>query len=67
MEHNVMLTFADGSVRNFRIYGRPTPRAGEVVTLPVNGRLIEVHIDKISGTQCFGSVDHFGAVKMEAG
>jgi len=58
MEHDVVVSFEDGSVRNFRIYGRPKPRVGEVVTLPVSGKLIKVHVDEIRGTEIIGSVDH---------
>lgn len=65
MEHDVVLTLADGSVRNFRIYGRPRPRVGEVITVPVSGRLIKVHIDEISGGEIIASVGHVDAVETE--
>jgi hypothetical protein len=38
--HDVVLTRRDGSVRKFRIYGRPMPGKGDVITLPVGGQLI---------------------------
>ena len=38
--HDVVLTRTDGSVRKFRIYGRPTPGKRDVITLPVDGQLI---------------------------
>jgi len=36
MEHDVVLTCADGSVRIFRIYGRAAPCVGGVFTLPID-------------------------------
>jgi hypothetical protein len=66
MEHDVVLTLEDGSVRSFRIYGRPKPRVDEVVTLPVNGKLIKIHIDDINGTKIIGSLDSVEAVETEA-
>ena len=65
MEHDVVLTCSDGSVRIFRIYGRATPRVGEVFTLPIDGKLIKVRADRISGTEIVGSVDHVNAAEME--
>ena len=65
MNHDVVVTLGDGSVRSFRIYGRSTPRAGDVVTLPMNGRLIRVHIDKINGAEVIGSVNYVEAVETE--
>jgi len=38
--HDVVLTLRDGSVRKFRIYGRPMPGKGDVITLPVDGQPI---------------------------
>ena len=65
MEHDVVVTLEDGSIRSFRIYGRPKPRVGEVVTLPVNGKLIQVHIDETNGTKFIGSLDRVEAVEAE--
>lgn len=66
MEHDLLLTRADGSVRNFRIYGRAAPGVGELVTVPIDGKLVKVRIDKISGAELVGSVDHVNAIEMEA-
>jgi hypothetical protein len=44
MEHDLLLTRKDGSVRCLRIYDRPIPKDGEVITLPVDGRLIKASI-----------------------
>ena len=65
MEHDVVLTCSDGSVRNFRIYGRAALRVGEIVTLPIDGKLIRARIDTINGAETVGSVDHADAVEME--
>ena len=40
-----MLTRTDGSVRKFRIYGRPMPGKGDVITLPVDGQLITASVN----------------------
>jgi hypothetical protein len=42
--HDVVLTRRDGSVRQFRIYGRPMPGKGDVITLPVDGQLITARV-----------------------
>jgi hypothetical protein len=42
--HDVVLTRKDGSVRNFRVYGRPTPSAGDTITLPIDGELINARV-----------------------
>jgi hypothetical protein len=42
--HDVVLTRTDGSVRKFRIYGRPMPDKGDVITLPVDGQLITARV-----------------------
>jgi hypothetical protein len=44
MTHDVVLIRKDGSVRNFRVYDRPTPHRGDTITLPVDGRLIEARV-----------------------
>jgi hypothetical protein len=41
---DVLLVGGDGSKRIFRIYGRPLPKSGETITLPVDGRLIKARI-----------------------
>ena len=38
--HDVVLTRRDGSVRKFRIYGRPMPGKGDAITMPVDGHII---------------------------
>jgi hypothetical protein len=42
MEHDVVLTRQDGSKTHFRIYGRPIPNVGNLVTLPINGHLTDI-------------------------
>jgi hypothetical protein len=42
--HDVVLTRKDGSVRNFRVYGRPTPNAGDTISLPIDGGLINARV-----------------------
>ena len=49
MEHDVVLTYRDGSARHFRIYGRSAPHVGDIVRLPVEGRLIKARICEIHG------------------
>jgi hypothetical protein len=44
MEHDLLLTRKDGSVRCFRIYDRPTPKDGDIVTLPIDGQLIKAAV-----------------------
>jgi hypothetical protein len=43
-DHMVSLTRGDGSRRTFHVYGRPLPKRDEVITLPVDGRLIKARI-----------------------
>jgi hypothetical protein len=42
--HDVVLTRSDGSVRKFRVYGRPMPGKGDVITLPVDEHLITARV-----------------------
>ena len=65
MEHDVVVTRADGSVRKFRIFGQAAPRIGDVVMLPMDGKLIKTRIDKISGAEKFGSAEHVETQEME--
>ena len=44
MEHDLLLTRKDGSVRCFRIYDRPTPKDGDIITLPVDGQLVKAAV-----------------------
>ena len=39
-DHSVVLTRKNGSARRFRIYGRPAPNTGEIITLPIEGHLV---------------------------
>jgi hypothetical protein len=63
MEHDVVLTREDGSKKHFRVYGRPTPNVGDIVTLPIDGRLIKARIGKIPGV---ASADHVDAAEIES-
>jgi hypothetical protein len=70
MEHDVLLTRKDGSAKHFRIYGRSTPKVGDIVTLPVDGQLIKARIDEIEGVassraEIVQLVDHVGAAEFE--
>jgi hypothetical protein len=49
MEHDLVLRRRDGSTRHFRIYGRSAPNVGDIVTLPIDGRLIKVHVAETHG------------------
>jgi hypothetical protein len=42
--HDVKFIHRDGSVRNFRVYRRPTPKDGDIITLPVDGQLTEARV-----------------------
>jgi hypothetical protein len=44
MEHDLLLTRKDGSVRSFRIYDRPKPKEGDIITLPIDGQLIKASV-----------------------
>jgi hypothetical protein len=44
MEHDLLLRRKDGSVRHFRIYDRPLPKDGDIITLPIDGRLITASV-----------------------
>ncbi len=69
MEHDVVLTRQDGSKKHFRIYGRPTPSVGDIVTLPIDGHLIKARVGEIHGVaspsrEMVQSVDHVDAAEM---
>ena len=71
MEHDVVLTRQDGSKRHFRIYGRPTPNVGDIVSLPIDGHLIKARIGEIHGVaspraDMVRSLDHVDAAEMES-
>ena len=42
--HDVVLTRGDGRKRKFRIYGRPMPENGDIIAVPVDGRLISARV-----------------------
>ena len=68
--HDVVLIRNDGSLRNFRVYGRPIPNAGETITLPVDGRLIRARVSAKSSVslqipEMVQSVDHADAAEIE--
>jgi len=44
MTHDVVLARRDGSIRKFRIYGRPMPGYGDNITLPVDGQLTTARV-----------------------
>jgi hypothetical protein len=44
MDHDLRLTRKDGSIRYFHIYDRPTPKEGDIVTLPIDGRLVKASV-----------------------
>jgi hypothetical protein len=44
MDHDLLLTSKDGSVRCFRLYDRTIPKEGDVITLPIDGRVIKVSV-----------------------
>jgi hypothetical protein len=46
MEHDILLTRKDGSARRFRIYGSGRPNLGDIVTLPIDGRMIKARVGK---------------------
>jgi len=64
-DYDVVLTRKDGSVRNFRIFGQSTPGGGEIITLPVDGRVIKARINEPSqGSEMHRSVNHADAVEV---
>jgi hypothetical protein len=42
--HDVLLVRGNGSKRRFRIFGRPMPAHGNMITLPVDGHLIRARV-----------------------
>jgi hypothetical protein len=41
---DVLLARCNGRAKKFRIYGRPRPEMGDILSLPVGGRLIKARI-----------------------
>ena len=71
MEHDLLLTRQDGSKKHFRIYGRPIPHIGDIVSLPIDGHLIKARIGEIHGVasskaDTFRSIDHVDAAEMDS-
>jgi hypothetical protein len=56
--HDVVLARRDGSIRKFRIYGRPMPRNGDSISLPVDGRLITARVNPPSNPEVVKAVDY---------
>ena len=44
MDHDLRITLKDGSIRYFHVYDRPTPNEGDIVTLPIDGRLVKASV-----------------------
>jgi hypothetical protein len=70
MEHDVVLTRRDGSVRYFLIHGRLIPEVGDIITLPIDGRLTKARIGEIhtvpsSRAERLRSVDDVDADEVE--
>jgi hypothetical protein len=76
MEHDLVLMRNDGSTRHFRIYGRSAPNVGDIVTLPIDGQLIEARVAEIHGeassraeasprAEMVQPVDHIDAAEFE--
>jgi len=42
--HDVVLARGDAPKRKFRIYGWPLPGNGDIIALPVDGRLISARV-----------------------
>lgn len=68
--HDVVLIRKDGSARNFRVYGRPTPKDGDTITLPVDGQLTRARVRGKSSVslqrpEMVQSVDHADATEIE--
>jgi hypothetical protein len=41
---DITLLRRDGSVRNFRVYDRPIPKDGDIITLPIDGNLTKARV-----------------------
>jgi len=42
--HDLLLTRKDGPVRCFRVYDRPRPKSGDIITLPIDGQLVKAAV-----------------------
>jgi len=45
-DYDLVLTRKDGTVSNFRIYGQAKPNGGDILTLPVRGRVIKARVSE---------------------
>jgi hypothetical protein len=63
-DYDVVLTQKDGSVTNFRIYGRSTPKGGDIITLPAHGRVIKARVSEPSESEMHQSVHRADAVEV---
>jgi hypothetical protein len=63
VEHDLLLTRKDGSKKRFRIYGRPMPKVGETVTLPIDGRLTKA---RVRSPKMVGAADDAHTADIEA-
>ncbi len=59
MDQDLVLTRKDGSTRHFRIYGHPPPIAGSIISLPIDGRLIEARVSEVASP-----LDHIDAAEL---
>jgi len=55
------LTRKDGSVRILHIYGRRAPNSDDVITLPVDGKLISARVCGFRDTEQAGTKIHQAA------
>jgi hypothetical protein len=62
--HDVELARGDGPKRKFRIYGRPMPGIGEVITLPVDGQLIRARVTVCSKKPAMGEAADAEVVEL---
>ena len=60
MDQDLFLTRKDGSTRHFRIYGHPPPIAGSIISLPIDGRLIEARVSEVASP-----LDRIDAAELE--
>jgi hypothetical protein len=44
-DYSLLLRLTDGSSRQFHIYGQPGPGCGDVITIPIDGRLVTARIE----------------------
>jgi hypothetical protein len=49
MTNDITLICRDGSVRSFRVYDRPIPSDGDIITLPVDGHITKARVSIVPG------------------